>query len=184
MVFVLKGLLWHHTLFNFLKLVLKFRLLYMAQKWQKLGRKYHEILCKHWAVVEATAVLVSLFSSTSFFPILILTGGRSFSVTHCRICLLTPQMTVTWHLQTMGQHTLVLGLRSRFRQICGPGCVRRPGEMPRVQKEAWLAHQKLCGHVAHCTPLRLMVWIWLHWGGLLHIFRLDCMQNCSSLVCT
>ena len=67
----------------------------MAQKLQKLRRKYHEILCKHWAVVEATAVLVSLFSSTSFFPILILTGGRIFSVTHCRICLLTPQMTVT-----------------------------------------------------------------------------------------
>lgn len=95
MVFVLKGLLWHHTLFHFLKLVLKFRVLYMAQKLQKLRGKCHEILSKHWAVVEVTVVLVSFFSSASFFPILILTGGRIFSTTHCRICLVIPQMTMT-----------------------------------------------------------------------------------------
>ena len=52
------------------------------------------------------------------------------------------------------------------------------------KRTAWLAHLKLCGHVAHCTTLRLMVCIWLRWGGLLHISRLDSMQNCSSLIRT
>lgn len=46
----------------------------MAQNLQKLRRKYHEMLSEHWAVVEVTVVLVSFFSSASFFPILIFMG--------------------------------------------------------------------------------------------------------------
>lgn len=67
MMLVLKRVLWHHTLFHFLKTSFNIQA-YVGQKLQRLIRKY-EILSTQCGVSS---------TSPSFFPILTLFGGRGF----------------------------------------------------------------------------------------------------------
>lgn len=103
MMLVLKGVLWHHTLFYLLKTSFNIQA-YTGQKLQNLIRKY-EILSTHCGVSS---------SSPSFFPVLtLLVEGDSFCITHCRICLVAPKMTVT--LASLGIWATNLCSRSEAR---------------------------------------------------------------------